>query len=184
MIVVMVDDQFDARPQSGLSQANVVWQAPAEGGIPRYMALFQTGNPPAVGPVRSSRLYFISWASEWRPVYVHAGGSPQAKALLRSAKGRGRYVYDADASAGAAVPVADPHPDRAAQRLHGRKHLRALARKLGAKPVPGQKPVWNFADPTRRSNSGRRAARSSSRTSPTRSPTSTTARQQHDTCAR
>ena len=110
-MVVMVDDQFDARPQSGLSGADVVWQAPAEGGIPRYMAFFQTGNPPAVGPVRSSRLYFIAWASEWRPLYVHAGGSPQAKALLASSKGRGSYVYNADEFrwGGGRLPVAGPH---------------------------------------------------------------------------
>ena len=68
-----------------------MWQAPAEGGIPRYMALFQDGQiPAAVGPVRSSRYYYIAWAAEWRSVYVHVGGSPQALALLRSSKGKGQ----------------------------------------------------------------------------------------------
>jgi hypothetical protein len=147
VVVVMVDDQFDARPQSGLSQADVVWQAPAEGGIPRYMAFFQTGDPPAVGPVRSSRLYFISWASEWRPLYVHAGGSPQAKALLGSSKGRGRYVYNADALRWEGRALWRIHTRFAPHNLYtDGKHLRALARKVGAQPVPGQKPVWTFAD--------------------------------------
>ena len=110
----MVDDQLDARPQSGLSSADVVWQAPAEGGIPRYMALFQTGSPKAVGPVRSSRYYFIAWAAEWRSVYVHVGGSPQALALLRSSKGKGPVVYDADGFRyEGTLPVADHHPVRA-----------------------------------------------------------------------
>ena len=147
IVVVMVDDQFDARPQSGLSQADVVWQAPAEGGIPRYMAFFQTGDPPAVGPVRSSRLYFISWASEWKPLYVHAGGSPQAKALLASAKGRGPYVFNADALRWEGRALWRIHTRIAPHNLYtDGKHLRALARKIGAKPVPGQQPAWTFAD--------------------------------------
>jgi Protein of unknown function (DUF3048) N-terminal domain/Protein of unknown function (DUF3048) C-terminal domain len=95
-IAVMIDDLRPARPQSGLSKASVVWQAPAEGGIPRYMAIFQDNLPKALGPVRSSRLYYIAWAAEWRAVYAHAGGSPQAKATL-AAKGHGQYVFNAEA---------------------------------------------------------------------------------------
>jgi hypothetical protein len=94
-IAVMIDDLGAARPQSGLSSASVVWQAPAEGGIPRYMAIFQDTLPKEIGPVRSSRYYYIAWAAEWRAVYAHAGGSPQAKATL-AAKGRGQYVYNID----------------------------------------------------------------------------------------
>jgi len=94
-IAVMIDDHFAARPQSGLNSADIVWHAPAEGGIPRYMAIFQSKLPESVGPVRSAREYFISWASEWRAVYAHAGGSQQALAILR-AKGNGEYVYNAD----------------------------------------------------------------------------------------
>ena len=94
-IAVMIDDLGPARPQSGLSKASIVWQAPAEGGIPRYMAIFQDTLPKSIGPVRSSRLYYIAWAAEWRAVYAHAGGSPQAKATL-AAKGHGQYVYNGD----------------------------------------------------------------------------------------
>jgi hypothetical protein len=94
-IAVMIDDQADARPQSGLSAASVVWQAPAEGGIPRYMAIFQDQVPTAVGPVRSARYYFIAWAAEWKAVYAHVGGSPQALSTLAS-QGNGKLVYNAD----------------------------------------------------------------------------------------
>jgi hypothetical protein len=147
-MVVMVDDQFDARPQSGLSQADVVWQAPAEGGIPRYMAFFQTGDPPAVGPVRSSRLYFIAWASEWKPLYVHAGGSPQAKALLASSKGRGTYVYNADEFRWGGGRYLWRVKTRFAPHnvYTDGTHLRRLAKRVGADPVPGQKPAWRFGD--------------------------------------
>ncbi len=94
-IAVMIDDLSPARPQSGYNAASIVWQAPAEGGIPRYMMVFQENIPTDVGPVRSSRYYYIAWAAELRAVYAHAGGSPQAMATLR-AKGRGQLVYNAD----------------------------------------------------------------------------------------
>jgi hypothetical protein len=94
-IAVMVDDLRPARPQSGFNAASVVWQAPAEGGIPRYMMVFAENDPPSVGPVRSSREYYIGWAAEWTALYVHVGGSPQSLATLRS-KGRGQLVWNAD----------------------------------------------------------------------------------------
>ena len=144
VVAVMVDDQLAARPQSGLSSADVVWQAPAEGGIPRYMALFQTGSPKAVGPVRSSRYYFIAWAAEWRSVYVHVGGSPQALALLRSSQGKGKVVYDADGFR---------YEGRYLWRIPTRfaphnvytdaKNLRTMGKKVGAKAVAYKSP-WKF----------------------------------------
>ena len=94
-IAVMIDDLRAARPQSGLGSASIVWQAPAEGGIPRYMAIFQENLPKEIGPVRSARYYYIAWAAEWRAIYAHSGGSPQALATLRS-KGSGQLVYNAD----------------------------------------------------------------------------------------
>lgn len=94
-IAVMVDDLRPARPQSGFNDASVVWHAPAEGGIPRYMLVFQERIPGDVGPVRSARPYYIDWASELNAVYVHVGGSPQALAQLRES-GNGQAVYNAD----------------------------------------------------------------------------------------
>ncbi len=94
-IAVMIDDLRAARPQSGFSAASVVWQAPAEGGIPRYMLIFQDQQPGPVGPVRSARYYYIAWAAEWHAVYAHVGGSPQAMSTL-AAQGSGQLVYNAD----------------------------------------------------------------------------------------
>jgi hypothetical protein len=142
-IAVMIDDLRPARPQSGLSYASIVWHAPAEGGIPRYMAIFQDQWPKAVGPVRSSRLYYIAWASEWKPLYAHAGGSPQALATLR-AKGNGQYVYNAEAFRFSNV----------FQRISSRfaphnlyttgSRLRRLSDRLGAKDKK-YKTIWKFA---------------------------------------
>jgi hypothetical protein len=83
-IAVMLDDHWFARPQAGLSQADVVYHAPAESGIPRYMAIFQTQDPELIGPIRSSRKYFVEWAEEWRAMYVHCGGAPNALDYLKT----------------------------------------------------------------------------------------------------
>jgi hypothetical protein len=94
-VALMVDDHPDARPQSGLSTADIVWHAPAEGGIPRYMAIYQSRMGNDVGPIRSARVYYVLWAAEINALYGHSGGSPQALAMLRK-YGQGEYVFDAN----------------------------------------------------------------------------------------
>jgi hypothetical protein len=143
-IAVMVDDQRDARPQSGFTDASVVWQAPAEGGIPRYMLIFQDRVAPSVGPVRSARQYYIAWAAEWKAVYAHVGGSPQAMATLR-AKGRGQLVYNADEFRWGGVYFHRTKDRFAPHNVYSAgKELRALAKRLGAKDAP-IKAAWKFA---------------------------------------
>jgi hypothetical protein len=138
----MVDDLGPARPQSGFSSASVVWQAPAEGGIPRYMMIFQENIPTDVGPVRSSRYYYIAWAAEWRAVYAHAGGSPQALQTLRQ-KGNGQLVYNADEFRWARSfwRVKNRYPPH--NLYTDGAHLRRLATSLKAKDGP-LTPVWKF----------------------------------------
>lgn len=75
---VMVENSTDARPQSGLSQAGVVFEAQAEGGVTRFMALYQDTAPGNVGPIRSARPYYIQWAMGFDAAYAHVGGSPDA----------------------------------------------------------------------------------------------------------
>ncbi len=77
-IVVMLDNQYSARPQAGLDQADVIYEILAEGLITRYMAVFYGQYPESIGPVRSARPYFIEKAAEFNPFYVHVGGSMQA----------------------------------------------------------------------------------------------------------
>ncbi|MGK2851789.1 MAG: DUF3048 domain-containing protein, partial [Candidatus Limnocylindrales bacterium] len=143
-IAVMIDDLSPARPQSGLNSADVVWHAPAEAGIPRYMAIFQSKIPGAVGPVRSARSYYIAWAAEWRAVYAHSGGSPGALATLR-AKGRGQYVFDANEFryGGRYFERIRERPGPHNVYTDGKK-LRQLASVLKAKDKV-LKPAWQFA---------------------------------------
>jgi hypothetical protein len=143
-IAVMIDDQADARPQSGFNSASIVWHAPAEGGIPRYMLVFQDEIPAGVGPVRSSREYYIEWAAEWRALYVHAGGSPQALETL-AAKGHGQWVYNADQFRWGGRYLwrtTDRFPPH--NVYTDGKHLRALAKRLDAEDTPLE-PAWTFA---------------------------------------
>lgn len=78
-LLVMLENSTDARPHSGLSKADIVYEAVAEGGITRFMAVFYCGVGQAtdVAPVRSARTYFLDWASEYssNPLYVHVGGA-------------------------------------------------------------------------------------------------------------
>jgi hypothetical protein len=143
-IAVMIDDHPDARPQSGFNDASVVWQAPAEGGIPRYMLVFQDRIPPSVGPVRSARQYYIAWAAEWDAVYAHVGGSPQAMATLRS-QGRGQLVYNADEFRWGGVYFHRTRDRFAPHNVYtSGKELWQLARRVGAKNKT-MKPAWRFA---------------------------------------
>lgn len=77
-ILTMIENDIHARPQSGLSYADVVYEAVAEGGITRFMGVFYCGaqsDTAKVAPVRSARIYFVNIAAEYNtPVYMHVGG--------------------------------------------------------------------------------------------------------------
>jgi len=79
---VIIENHPDARPQSGLSQAGVVYEANAEGGITRYQAFFLEDRPNAIGPVRSLRTYFVDWGLEFGASVAHAGGNADALDLI------------------------------------------------------------------------------------------------------
>lgn len=78
-LAVMIENHLEARPQSGLSDADIIYEAVAEGGITRLMALYYcqaAAYETTLGPIRSARTYFIDWASEYNlPFYVHVGGA-------------------------------------------------------------------------------------------------------------
>jgi hypothetical protein len=75
---IMIENSPDARPQSGLNQAGVVFEAIAEGGITRFLTLWQEAQPDYVGPVRSVRPYYVDWLEGFDAAVAHVGGSPEA----------------------------------------------------------------------------------------------------------
>jgi len=85
---VMIENSPDARPQSGLKDAGIVFEAIAEGGITRFLALFEDTQPNYIGPVRSVRPYYVDWAMGFEASIAHVGGSPDGLAHLREVGGR------------------------------------------------------------------------------------------------
>ena len=78
-IAVMIDNHSGAWPQANLDKAYMVYEIIVEGGETRLMALFKGQNLDKIGPVRSSRHYFLDYALENDAIYVHHGWSPQAQ---------------------------------------------------------------------------------------------------------
>lgn len=81
---VMIENSPDARPQSGLNSAGVVFEAVAEGGITRFLTLFQDTSPDYIGPVRSVRPYYLQWLKGFDAPVAHVGGSPEALADIKA----------------------------------------------------------------------------------------------------
>lgn len=84
-IMVMINNAPPARPQTGLNQADIIYEVLAEGEMTRFLSVFQSQKPDVIGPVRSIRPYFIQLGVGFDAMLVHAGGSPDAlKTLNRS----------------------------------------------------------------------------------------------------
>ncbi len=95
-ITAMIENHAESRPPEGLSKADVLYEAVAEGGITRFLAVFYCGvaaSDVKIAPVRSVRIYFLNWAAEYAdyPIFMHVGGAndysgsgdtaPQVRAL-------------------------------------------------------------------------------------------------------
>lgn len=78
-VAVMIDNHIDAMPQAGLLEADIIYEIIVEGGETRLMLILQDEDLDKIGPVRSSRHYFLDYALENDAIYVHYGWSPQAQ---------------------------------------------------------------------------------------------------------
>ena len=83
-IAVVVENHPDARPQSGLVDADIVYETLAEGGITRFLAIYQTKEVKNIGPIRSARTYFAEIANELGAVFAHVGGNSDALENIRN----------------------------------------------------------------------------------------------------
>jgi Protein of unknown function (DUF3048) N-terminal domain/Protein of unknown function (DUF3048) C-terminal domain len=77
-IAVIFDNIIDAQPQTGLDKADLVFETLAEGGVTRLMAVYQQQDAPVLGPIRSTRFYFNSWAAGLGVIFGHDGGNVDA----------------------------------------------------------------------------------------------------------
>lgn len=81
-VAVMINNHPAARPQSGLPEADIVYELLAEGDVTRFLAIYQSEQPEKIGPVRSARDYYIELAKAYDGLYVCHGNSPDAKELM------------------------------------------------------------------------------------------------------
>jgi len=81
---IMIENSPDARPQSGLKQADTVVEAVAEGGVTRFMAAYLESTPDYIGPIRSARPYYVDYALAFDASYAHVGGSPEALSDIKT----------------------------------------------------------------------------------------------------
>ncbi|MGH4123221.1 MAG: DUF3048 domain-containing protein [Clostridium sp.] len=77
-VLAIVENSEAARPQSGINAADIVYETLAEGGTPRFIALFQSGDAKKIGPIRSARSYFLDISKEYNLPFAHCGGSQEA----------------------------------------------------------------------------------------------------------
>ena len=83
--LIVLLDNVEGYPQSGIVEAGQVVEMPVEGGLTRLMAIYEKSEPYKVGPIRSARDYFLRLAIAMRGILVHDGGSPDA--LMAITKG-------------------------------------------------------------------------------------------------
>ena len=157
-LAVMIENHGEARPQSGLSRADIVYEAVAEGGITRLMGIFYCGAAAknlTLAPVRSARTYFLDWVAEYDALYNHVGGAgrcedptvdPRAKALCQI----GQYgIKDLD-QFGIGFPDCYRNPDRLPhpvatehQMICLSDNLYEIAKKRGWTNVDENGIAWN-----------------------------------------
>ncbi len=143
---VMIENLVSSRPQAGLNKASLVYEALAEGGITRFLAVYASSEDiKKIGPVRSARSYYLDWASELKLLYVHAGGSPDALTKIASAKisdfnqfFNGQYFWRDKDRLKQGTP--------SEHTLYTSSELLARAIRDKSFPVIGTYSSWSFAD--------------------------------------
>jgi hypothetical protein len=92
-LAVKVDNYPAARPQTGLDHADVVFEEPVEGGVTRFVAVFQCEAPPLIGPIRSARMIDVGILEQLSdPLFVHVGGIAPILSALDAADRNGALV--------------------------------------------------------------------------------------------
>jgi hypothetical protein len=138
-LTVKIENAAQARPQSGLDAADVVYEEVVEGGITRFLAVFHSTDAPLVGPVRSVRPSDPDIVAAFGGLFAYSGGTPKFIGLLRSTPG----ITDVG------VDKLDEGPGKAYSRRQGRSapdNLYSSTAALFAAAPKGAKPPARFAD--------------------------------------
>jgi len=84
VLAVKIDNIVYARPQTGLTHADIVYVLPVEGGLSRFLAIFSSDYPPVIGPVRSAREDDLELLRQFgRPAFAYSGATPRLIRYIR-----------------------------------------------------------------------------------------------------
>jgi Protein of unknown function (DUF3048) N-terminal domain/Protein of unknown function (DUF3048) C-terminal domain len=87
VLAVKIDNIVNARPQTGLGRADIVYVLPVEGGLSRFMAVYSSHFPPVIGPVRSARQDDLQVLRQFgRPAFAYSGAHPQLLPIVERAR--------------------------------------------------------------------------------------------------
>ena len=139
-IAVMIDNVGDARPQAGLNDAYMVYEIIVEGKLTRLMALFKDVDLDKIGPIRSSRHYFLDYALENDAIYVHYGWSPQAESDIKSLSVKNiNGIYESSSSFWRASGKSSPH-----NVVTSTEKILQIAERKGYATTSDKKSVLNY----------------------------------------
>lgn len=142
-LAVMINNAPAARPQSGLSGADIVYEVLAEGGITRLVAIFQSGGRDVnIGPVRSIRPYLIELAESYNALPIHAGGSNDAYAIFQR---QGKQHLDEITNAGTSFWRSKDR--KAPHNLYTDLDKLVVGAEKRGYPVEAEAPAYTFDDP-------------------------------------
>jgi len=87
VLAVKIDNIVNARPQTGLQSADIMYVIPVEGGLTRFMAVYSSRVPPVIGPVRSAREDDLELLRQFgRPAFAWSGATPHLVPFIHRAR--------------------------------------------------------------------------------------------------
>ena len=108
VLAVKIDNLARARPQTGLTGADIVDVLPVEGGLSQFLAVFSSHFPPVIGPVRSAREDDLELLRQFgRPAFAYSGAQPQLLPVVE--KARTVDLYEAGSAATSATRTGSRH---------------------------------------------------------------------------
>lgn len=147
---VMIDNNVNAWPHSGINSAYLIYEMPVEGGETRLMALFKDKeNLEKVGPIRSSRHYFLDYVLENNAIYTHLGQSPKAESdmgTLKIDRINGQHYDTLAPKKGTEKEFwRQQNKDRPHDAYTSLRNLKNIAESLNYKTESDKSPVLNYS---------------------------------------
>jgi hypothetical protein len=143
VLAVKIDNVGQARPQTGLTSADIVYVLPVEGGLSRFLAVYSSHLPPVIGPVRSAREDDLELLRQFgQPAFAYSGATPHLLPFIHRARvvdlyaGRaGGYYRSGNRPAPHNLYA---HPAQLISEAHGASTARDIGFLFGPAPAGGQ----------------------------------------------